>query len=125
MGKKIYFNAGYVNTDIDKNDEDDRYIEMRLQIKQMETNKCYGKDLIKISFEKSTVHVPFNVWARKSSVVLGANFTGELDQVFSNNLVGQSTNAVGDKRTLRKVSTIFTKNSRFGIHMRLEKLSLI
>ena len=75
-----YFNAGFVNTQIDKNDEDDKYVEMRHRINQMVQNKCYGRGEMNVSFEKSTVHVPFNVYYNKTEVVLGANMTGRLDQ---------------------------------------------
>ena len=85
-----YYNAGYVNTIIDKNDEDDRYVSMRLKIDSMVRNKCYGKGQMNVSFEKSTVHVPFNVYARKESVIIGATMTDNLDQTFSNNLLGRS-----------------------------------
>ena len=40
---QTYYNAGYVNTPIDKNDEDDRYVAMRLRIDSMNANRCYGK----------------------------------------------------------------------------------
>ena len=39
----IYYNAGYVNTEIDKNNEDDVYLQMRKQIKNMSVNKCFGQ----------------------------------------------------------------------------------
>ena len=47
---ETYFNAGYVNTPIDKNDEDDRYVAMRLKVKSMNSNKCYGKGKALIYF---------------------------------------------------------------------------
>lgn len=75
-----YYNAGYVNTYIDKNDEDDRYVLMRLQIASMVKNKCYGMGMMNVSFEKSTVHVPFNVYARKDDVIMGAVLSDGLDQ---------------------------------------------
>ena len=47
-----------------------------------------------VSFVKSTVHVPFNVYAKKDDVLLGANYTSNLDQFFAKNNKGDNENMI-------------------------------
>ena len=42
-----------------------------------------------VSFTQSTVHVPFNVYARKTAVIRGAVISEGLDRTFNDNLVGE------------------------------------
>ena len=51
----------------------------------MSTNECYGSSDIEISFERSVVHVPFNVYAKDRNVVQGADFSKKLDAIFKAN----------------------------------------
>jgi len=85
LDKKYYFNAGYTNTEVENLEEDDPYSSIRQRIESLRLNKCFGQGQINVSFEQSTVHVPFNVYSLSDDVLTTASYSTGLDKTFENN----------------------------------------
>lgn len=83
--KKYYFNAGYTNTEVENLEEDDPYSSIRQRIEDLRLNTCFGQGQINVSFEQSTVHVPFNVYSLSDDVLTTASYSTGLDKTFENN----------------------------------------
>ena len=69
-----YYNAGFINTnDSYSGDDNDQYSNLRMEVKNMKTNECFGSNKLNISFDRSVVHVPFNVYAKGKNVTQGTD----------------------------------------------------
>ncbi|CAG5098051.1 Oidioi.mRNA.OKI2018_I69.XSR.g15348.t1.cds [Oikopleura dioica] len=83
--KKYYYNAGYTNTPHENLEEEDPYASIRQNIESLALNKCFGDGQINVSFEQSTVHVPFNVYSLSDDVLTTAVYSTGLDKTFTEN----------------------------------------
>ena len=61
LGDNIYYNAAYVNQIIDANDEEAKYNELKKPL-PMRRDSCFGNGSVPVAWNRSDVHVPFNVY---------------------------------------------------------------
>ena len=83
-----------MNVEVDKNDEDAKYIELKKPL-AMRNDSCYGNGTIGVTWEQSDVHVPFNVYSMGKVVLTGANFSRDLDAKFAQNSKDANAKSTG------------------------------